>query len=188
MKKLQQISLATIAMLSISANAAVSYGNPSVGQVYAGAKIGQIDANKPKNTTVYGVYAGYNFDQNLGIEAEYLNSDAKDYHADGLEHKYEATSYGAYGTYRYPLNNTSFYAKGKLGVAKTKVEGTAGVVSQKAPLPDPIRVTKSFKEDKTSLAGGIGMGFTQGNFGVEAGYNYLNNDVKTWNAGVHFAF
>lgn len=188
MKKLPHLALLATAMLAINAHAAISYGDSNAGQVYVGAKIGQIDAGKPKNATVYGAYAGYNFDRSLGLEAEYLNSDNKDYNADGLEHKYEAKSYGAYGTYRYHLQNTPFYAKGKLGVAKTKIEGVAGVASENILLPDPIRVTKTYSEDKTHLAGGVGIGFSQGKFGVEAGYTYLNSDVGTWNIGAHFVF
>lgn len=170
----QSLLLVASAVFAINAHAAISYGDPAIGQVYVGAKAGQLDADKPKNAAAYGVYAGYHFDRNLGLEAEYLSSDDKKYHANGLDHQYKAKTYGTYGTYRYHLNNTPFYAKGKLGVAKTKVEDNT--------------TNKSSTQDKTSLAGGIGMGFAQGNFGIEASYSQLARDVNIWNVGVHFSF
>ena len=174
---------------AVSSNAAISYGDPNIGQVYVGAKVGQIDTDKPKKATAYGVYAGYNIDRNLGAEIEYVTSKNADYSDGGLEHSYEASTYGVYGTYRYPINNTSFYVKGKLGIAKTKVDGTSGVYSQKAPIPgEPIRITGSYSTEKTGLAGGVSAGFNQGNIGVEAGYSYLNQDASLWGIGVHLAF
>lgn len=190
MKMLHKVCLTAAACaLVMSANAAISYGNPTAGQVYIGAKVGQLDVDKPKKATAYGVYAGYNFDRNLGAQVEYVGSDNADYANQGKQHSYETKSYGVYGTYRYPINNTPFYVNGKLGVAKTEVEGTEGKISNNNPILDnSTRITKTYSEDKTSLAGGVGVGFSQGNFGVEAGYSYLNKDASLWGIGAHLAF
>ena len=156
MKTLQKtlLALAAGSLVSMGAQAAVSYGNGYTGQPYVGVKFGQFDldvdgADKP---TAYGVYGGYNFDPNFGIEAEYVGSDDADYYNGDID----AKSYGAYGTYRYQFPNTGLYAKGKLGVAKTEVEGKN-------------TLTQNFSDSDTSLAGGVGLGYSVNpKFSVEA--------------------
>lgn len=182
------LALTAASVMTLSANAKISYGN--AGEPYVGVKVGQIDVDKPKKATAYGVYAGYNFDRNLGVQAEYIGSDNADYADKGVQHSYEAKSYGVYGTYHYPINNTPFYVNGKLGVAKTEVEGTEGKISNNNPILDnSTRITKTYSEDKTSLAGGVGVGFKPTkNLGVEATYSYLNSDASVWGVGAHLAF
>ncbi|WP_350650304.1 outer membrane beta-barrel protein, partial [Pseudomonas sp. HY13-MNA-CIBAN-0226] len=71
-------------------------------------------------------------------------------------------------TYRYQFPNTGLYAKGKLGVAKTEVEGdyTAG----------PVRVSNSTSD--TGIAGGVGLGYSVNpDFGIEAEYAMMDSDV-----------
>lgn len=173
------LALATSSVLAVSANAAVSYGANGVGQPYVGVKVGQIDvdvdgANADK-ATAYGIYGGYNFDRNFGIEAEFLGTDDADLTAGNAKGEYDAKTYGAYGTYRYQFAGTPVYAKGKLGVAKTDVQSTSGNIV--------------LDKDKTSVAGGVGLGFQPtANFGIEAGYNYLNADANMWGVGAHLTF
>lgn len=180
MKTLSKAMFATTAALAmtVSANAAVSYGS-SVGQPYVGVKVSQFDvdvAGAPKSTG-YGVYGGYNFDQHLGAEVEYQASEKKDYSIGAARYEYDVKSFGAYGTYRQHLANTPFYAKGKLGVANTKIADTG------------TNNTFSNKEDKTSLAGGVSVGYAPNqNFGIEAGYNYLNSEANAITVGAHIAF
>ncbi|MEJ6066401.1 porin family protein, partial [Psychrobacter sp. 16-Bac2893] len=63
--------------MSAGAQAAVSYGD---GQPYVGAKIGQFmiddgDSNDSfDDATAFGVYAGYNFTPQFGMEVEYVGS------------------------------------------------------------------------------------------------------------------
>ncbi len=97
MKNLQKtlFALAAGSLLSMSAQAAVSHGNAYTGQPYVGVKVGQFDldvdgADKP---TAYGIYGGYNFDPNFGIEAEYVGSDDADYYIGDIN----AKTYGIYG-------------------------------------------------------------------------------------------
>ncbi|MGP5179329.1 outer membrane beta-barrel protein, partial [Psychrobacter aquimaris] len=84
MKTLQKtlLALAAGSLLSMGAQAAVSYGNGYTGQPYVGVKVGQfdLDVNGADKPTAYGVYGGYNFDPNFGIEAEYVGSDDADYY------------------------------------------------------------------------------------------------------------
>ena len=180
MKTLQKtlLALAAGSLVSMGAQAAVSYGNGYTGQPYVGVKVGQFDldvdgADKP---TAYGVYGGYNFDPNFGIEAEYVGSDDADYYNGDID----AKSYGAYGTYRYQFPNTGLYAKGKLGVAKTEIEGNYLSSNSKR---------NTISKDDTSLAGGVGLGYSVNpNFSVEAEYDKLGSDVDLMTVGAQLKF
>ena len=180
MKTLQKalLALAAGSLLSMGAQSAVSYGNGYTGQPYVGAKVGQFDldvdgADKP---TAYGVYGGYNFDPNFGIEAEYVGSDDADYYNGDID----AKTYGAYGTYRYQFPNTGLYAKGKLGVAKTEIEGNYLAENSNR---------KTISKDDTSLAGGVGLGYSVNpNFSVEAEYDKLGSDADLMTVGAQLKF
>ncbi|MBP2279699.1 opacity protein-like surface antigen [Psychrobacter sp. PL19] len=177
MKTLQKtlLALAAGSLLSVSAQAAVSYGNGYTGQPYVGVKVGQFDLDRSgtDDPTAYGVYGGYNFDPNFGVEAEYLGSNDADY---GINGEVDAKTYGLYGTYRYAFPNTGLYAKGKLGVAKTEVEGSGvGVLN--------------FSDSDTSLAGGVGLGYAVNpDFSVEAEYDMLGSDADLMTVGAHLKF
>lgn len=180
MKTLQKtlLALAAGSLLSMGAQAAVSYGNGYTGQPYAGLKVGQfdLDVDGASDPTAYGVYGGYNFDPNFGIEAEYVGSDDANYYNGDID----AKSYGAYGTYRYAFPNTALYAKGKLGVAKTKIEGNS--FSENS---DRRTVSKS----DTSLAGGVGLGYAvNSDFSVEAEYDMLGSDADLMTVGAQLKF
>ena len=180
MKTLQKtlLALATGSLLAVSAQAAVGYGNGYTGQPYAGVKVGQfdLDVDGADDPTAYGVYGGYNFDPNFGIEAEYVGSDDADYYNGDID----AKSYGAYGTYRYQFPNTGFYAKGKLGVAKTKVEGN--YLSSNSS-------RNTYSDSDTSLAGGVGLGYSVNpNFSVEAEYDKLGSDADLMTVGAQLKF
>ena len=181
MKTLQKplMALAAGSLLSVGAQAAVSYGNGYTGQPYVGVKVGQfdLDVDGADDPTAYGVYAGYNFDPNFGMEAEFVGSDDADYRGGDLD----AKTYGAYGTYRYQFPNTALYAKGKLGVAKTEVEGdyTAGTV----------RVSDSTSD--TGIAGGVGLGYmVNPNMSIEGEYAMMDSEVdaKLLTVGAHLKF
>lgn len=174
------LAIATTSVLAIGAQANVNYGTTS--QAYVGVKAGQFNIDKIEghkgDLTAYGVYGGYNFDPNTGVEVEYQSADSDKYKVGNTEYELKAKTYGAYGTYRYNLTNTPVYLKGKLGVAKTEVKDTA-VSNGKI----------STETDKTNLAGGVGIGFKPANnFSVEATYNYLNEDASIWGVGAHLAF
>lgn len=174
------LAVATTTILALSASAAISYGQ--AGQAYIGVKAGQFDIDKivghNGDLTAYGVYGGYNFDQNFGIEAEYQGSESDKYTYLGRQYELKAKTYGVYGTYQHQFVNTPVYVKGKLGVARTEVE-------DKSVGSNSYR----YETDDTSLAGGVGVGFKPtNNFGVEATYNYLSSDANVWGVGAHLAF
>ena len=180
MKTLQKtlLALAAGSLLSVGAQAAVAYGNGYTGQPYVGVKVGQfdVDVDGADDPTAYGVYGGYNFDPNFGIEVEYVGSDDADYYNGDID----AKSYGAYGTYRYQFPNTGLYAKGKLGVAKTEIEGNFLAENSNR---------KTISKDDTSLAGGVGLGYSVNpNFSVEAEYDKLGSDADLMTIGAHLKF
>lgn len=176
------IALAAGTMMTAGAQAAVNYTTGyTAGQPYVGAKIGKFNLDtKQANTTndnpmAYGIYGGYNFDPNFGVEAEFVGSDKADLTRNNIKGKIDAKTYGIYGTYRYTVPNTAIYGKGKLGVAKTEVEGST--------------VGYKYSSDKTSLAGGLGLGFQpMPNVGIEAGYDWTGNNTKLMSIGAHVKF
>ncbi|MGP9830272.1 porin family protein [Psychrobacter sp. AOP1-A1-60] len=170
MRNIQKVLLTLTAgsLLTVGAQAATSYSNGYTGQPYVGAKVGQfdLDIDNADDPTAYGVYGGYNFDSTFGVEAEYVGSDDADYRNGDLD----AKTYGAYGTARYQFPNTGLYAKGKLGVAKTEVEGEGDYTN------GAVRVSNSTSD--TGIAGGVGLGYSVNpDFGVEAEYSVMDSDV-----------
>ena len=95
---------------------------------YAGLNLGRASVSTPsgtvltkKNDTVYGVIAGYQFNQNWGVEAQYTG--AGKFATTTFSGKADTLSVAAIGT--MPVSDTvSLY--GKLGFAstKSKVSGT----------------------------------------------------------------
>lgn len=177
MKTLQKtlLALAVGSLVSVGAQAAVSYGNGYTGQPYVGVKVGQfdLDTNGADDPTAYGIYGGYNFDPNFGIEAEFVGSDDADFYNGDVD----AKTYGAYGTYRYTLPNTAVYAKGKLGVARTEIEANSTIPAL------------SISDSDTRLAGGVGLGYSiNQNIGIEAEYDILSSDANLMSIGAHLKF
>ena len=186
MKTLQKtlIALAVGSLVSVGAQAAVSYGNGYTGQPYVGVKVGKfdLDTNGASNPTAYGVYGGYNFDPNFGVEAEYVGSDDANFYNGDID----AKTYGAYGTYRYTFPNTAIYGKAKLGVAKTKIDGdyTAGAGTATNPY-----YRQNYRDSSTRLAGGLGLGYNVNpNFGIEAEYDIVGSDANLMTVGANLKF
>lgn len=175
------VSVLTASLMAMSANAAISYGTTSdAQQAYVGVKATQID---PKvydinaKTINYGVYGGYNYDQNLGAELEFQGGSSKAYTLNAIPYEYNAKAYGVYGTYRYGFGAMPVYAKGKLGLGATEINTKSKVGTRHA------------KSAKTGVAGGVAVGFNPtSNVGVELGYNHLSSDVRGLSLGAHVAF
>lgn len=186
MKTLQKTLLALVAgsLVSVGAQAAMSYGNGYTGQPYAGVKVGKfdLDTSGASDPTAYGVYGGYNFDPNFGVEAEYVGSDSADFRGGDID----AKTYGVYGTYRYFVPNTALYGKAKLGIARTELdgdyrEGTGSV-------GNPFR-SVSYSDKDTRLAGGLGVGYAVNpDFGIEAEYDIASSDADLMTIGAHLKF
>lgn len=166
MKILQKtlLALATGTLLSVSAQAAINYS----GQTYAGVKVGQYSPDDVKDDALsYGVYGGYKFTPNFGVEAEYLTtSDADAFDDSSEKSEYSADIYGVYATYDYTFPNTALYAKGRLGVAKNKID---------VDYTDKFDSSEneSFGYSDTGVAGGLGLGYNITPMAsVEAMYNF----------------
>lgn len=165
--------LATSAAFATSAQA-VNFTNAS-GQFYAGAKVGQMLIDDPApDLTGFGVYGGYNFDNNFGIEAEYLGSAKKDL-SENVE--FSANSYGLYGTYRYHLEAAPVYLKAKLGYAKSEGKFESKVSSAE------------ITNDVSGFTYGVGAGYKiNNNINAELGYSKIADDASFVALGAHFAF
>lgn len=179
MKTLQKtlLALTATAIMATTANAGI---NATAGQAYVGVKAGQFDVDvdkvKTDKATAYGVFGGYQFDPNWGVEAEFVGSDKADAtFANGTKGEFDEKTYGLYGTYTYNFATAPVYAKGKLGIAKTEVEAKAN--------------GQTTKTDDTGLAYGVGLGYqaTQA-IALEAEYARPESDTGLWTIGAKFKF
>ena len=156
MKLLQKTLLAVTAgaLMSVGAQAAVTYGNAMTAQPYIGAKIGQYDLdNASDEATSYGIYGGAKFTPNWGVEAEYMTTSDEDFDS---AREYSADTYGLYGTYDYTFPGSQMYAKGRLGISKNEVD-----------------VDGYGSESDTGIAGGVGLGYNlASNAAVEIAYDW----------------
>lgn len=174
MKTLQKtlLALATTAIVATTANAGIN----TAGQAYVGVKAGQFDTDyniQEKKQTAYGVFGGYQFDPNWGVEAEFVGGDKAKATVNNNETEVKSKTYGVYGTYNYNFANTPIYAKGKLGIAKTE-----------AKLND-----NSWKDDSTGLAYGAGLGYqATPALSVEAEYAKAEKNTNLWTIGAKFKF
>lgn len=193
MKTLQKTLLALVAgsLMSVGAQAAVSY---NAGQAYAGVKVGQYspDESGVDDATSYGVYGGYKFTPEFGVEAEYLTTTDGDIeYSAAVDSEYSADVYGIYATYDYAFPNTALYAKGRVGFAKNKIDID---ISNKV-----LDVNASTSISDTNIAGGIGLGYNLTPLAsIEAMYNIYPTiegddgvedlDVSGITVGAHYKF
>ena len=193
MKTLQKTLLALVAgsLMSVGAQAAVSY---NAGQAYAGVKVGQYspDESGVDDATSYGVYGGYKFTPEFGVEAEYLTTTDGDIeYSAAVDSEYSADVYGIYATYDYAFPNTALYAKGRVGFAKNEIDID---ISNKV-----LDVNASTSISDTNIAGGIGLGYNLTPLAsIEAMYNIYPTiegddgvedlDISGITVGAHYKF
>lgn len=175
--------------MTMSAQAALNYA----GQPYAGVKIGQYSPDDAEDDAFsYGVYGGYKFTPEFGLEAEYLTTSDTDAFEDSFEKsEYNADVYGLYATYDYTFPNTAVYAKGRLGVAKNEID---------VDYTDKLDASEneSFSMSDTGVAGGLGLGYNVSPMAsVEVMYNVYPTidfddgedlDANGVTLGAHFKF
>lgn len=188
MKTLQKtlLALAVGSLVSVGAQAAITYGDGYTGIPYVGVKVGKfdLDTEGASNPTAYGIYGGFNFDPNFGVEAEYMGSDDADYYNGDVD----AKTYGLYGTYRYYFPTTAVYGKAKLGVARTKIDGDSRETFTDANGNLATRFD-SVSDSNTRLAGGLGLGYAiNQDIGIEAEYDIVGSDADLWTVGAHIKF
>ncbi|WP_201544477.1 porin family protein [Psychrobacter sp. H7-1] len=193
MKTLQKtlLALAAGSLMTVGAQAAVNYGNGMTAQPYIGAKIGQYDLDKADNEAMsYGIYGGAKFTPNFGVEAEYMTTNDEDFTRGANKSEYSADVYGLYGTYDYTFPGSQMYAKGRLGVAKNKVD-----IDSKSLAYNRYDGKKS----DTGIAGGLGLGYNLApNAAVEVAYDWYpkvdnvadkgNLDASGVTLGANFKF
>lgn len=186
------VALAVSSLISVSAQAALFSGTGYTGQPYAGVKIGQYSPDEADDDAFsYGVYGGYKFTSEFGVEAEYLTTSDTDAYEDAFEKsEYSADVYGLYATYDYAFPNTALYAKGRLGVAKNKID-----VEYNDKIIPADSGSASFSD--TGVAGGLGLGYNITPMAtVEAMYNIYPTvdgigediDANGITLGAHFKF
>lgn len=173
------IALAAASVVATSASASVGSVLAS-GQPYIGVKVGQVDIDTPTvpELTGYGVYGGYEFANNFGVEAEFLGTETENLETTGnAEYEIDAKTYGLYGTYKYNFGSTPFYGKAKLGIAHVSADVNG------------LNNSTSLETSTTRAAGGLALGFAPTeNLNVEAGYSRLANDVSMVGLGAHLKF
>lgn len=204
MKLMTAMGAIAIAILASTAHAkeqnTITYNGTKVNQPYVGLKVGQMDTNTTLvlsttavsadgnvsrtevpfatagHTNVIGIYGGYNFDKHFGAEAEFMASAKKDFRVGGIDMEQKTNAFGAYGTFRYDFENTPFYAKAKLGVARTNLDVEAKSLDSK------------LEGHKTGTAYGLGAGYQTGNIGIEATFSRPHKDVDVVSLGASMAF
>ncbi len=188
-------TLTSALFLSVSAHAMTNMEN---GQAYIGAKAGQffIDQDGFDDATAYGGYLGYNSAENVGVEAEYLQTSSEDIKiktTNSLSSKgeFDMDAIGLYGTYRYHFPSMQgLYVKGKLGLVRVglNVEVQSVYAGVTPNSPNVIR-TFNEKEHDFGVGGGAGLGYeVMPNLSIEGEYSYLDEDVQMASLGAHFKF
>ena len=178
-------SIFIVAMTMLVSHAAIAENIDASG-FSLGLTLGQIDFGLPKNSFTYGVKGAYQFNENLGIEGQYLTTDGKEFTANDRRQDFDSQSYGLYGTYNYALNNSPVYLKPKLGVSRTELDI---VKIRDAKLIDATVIQEETSVNKTSLSGGLAVGYRVGDkYILELGYDYLNSDTDAINLGFNYKF
>ncbi len=188
-------SLGAIALFAgaVSANAAYDFNS---GKPYVGVKAGQVSFVDRWNNRIdnwgYGVYGGYEFNGNAGLELEYQRTAPKNLgsNAELIENgtisarsDISIDSYGLYGSYRYQLESLPIYLKGRLGITKNTGTATDSITvvettetKDGANIKNQTTNKQSWVLEQTGLAGGIGVGYqVSPSVSVEIGYNRLPN-------------
>lgn len=157
------ITLLVGSFFSVAAQAA-----PAAQSGYVGAKVGQfmLDDDGTDNlddATAFGVYGGYYFTPNYGMEAEFIASEDADISAYGINGEYNVKALGIYGTARYDFPTNPLFVKGKLGAVVAETEVSV--------------LGYSDSSTDTDLAVGIGAGFAVNpQVDILAEYVMINGD------------
>ena len=175
-----------IAAISILVSNATMAENADASRFSLGLTLGQVDFDLPTSSFAYGIKGAYQFDENIGIEGQYLATDGKEFTANNRRQDFDGQSYGLYGTYKYSLNHSPVYLKPKLGVSRTELDV---VKIRDAKLIDTTVFQEKTSMDKTSISGGLAIGYKMGDrYNLELGYDYLNSDTDVINLGLNYKF
>lgn len=160
--------IAIAATLALLASAASAADQP---YFYAGGDIGstKIDGYSDRETS-YGVFGGYQINQNFGVEANYrVLADFEDF---GADFKGEQVGISAIGT--IPLSN-GFSVFGRLGYNHISAEVKGGGMS--------------YKESDNKAVYGVGLGYAfTPTVSARVEVQKPESDVTNLSAGVSFRF
>lgn len=159
-----------------------------------------VSESKDRHNTAWKLFAGYNINQYVGVEAGYADFGTAKYNYTGVngldgsgERKAEQSSWFAAAKGTLPINE-QFNVFGKLGVARNRVKA-----SYAFDIGAPFNISDSGSSSKTSLLYGVGA---QYNFSEQVGirveyenFGKFGNEADTgrtkvdmWSAGVTFNF
>ena len=180
------------AAVVLAAGLAATGAAQAAGKIYVGGKIGLLDVDPSGCVNCsfdpafnVGAYGGYNMLGNdahwdadlaggtLAVEGEATLTVIKG-DADVLGvtlGDWDMTNIAAYAAYRHPITD-AFYLKGKLGVARYKIETDFG----------------ASLGTETDLAAGIGAGWQVGPGSIEAEITTYEGDILFVTAGFHMSF
>lgn len=177
MTKISALTLA-LAVAGLSSNAFAAEGAGMFLRAEAGVSEGTVrSANKSHESetdSTYGVRGGYFFTKSFAVEAFYTNYYDKS--EGGVDTKATGYGVGIVGkSYLTDSRDTGFYIDGRIGLARTKLEGAL----------DGLGSTDLTKT-RAYIGGGAGYDFNR-NMGVSLNYVYhdsidlpapLNNEVR----------
>jgi len=175
-------------MLALAAGLAAAGTAQAEGKIYVGAKGGLMMANYSgfNDALNLGIYGGFNLlgkdaqyaadlkGGTLAVEGEVTMTPVKGKFTNefGTSGKWDDTSIGLFGAYRYPLTE-AFYLKGKVGLAHDAVSTT---------------VYSAHDKSTTKLALGVGGGWKVGPGAFEAEVTTHEGDVTFLSVGFHMNF
>jgi hypothetical protein len=177
------------ALLAIAGAVAINAAEAE-GKIYVGGKLAIADPDigpRIDNAYTAGVYGGFNL---FGRDAQYAaDLGGGTFSAEGElmltaskgkadPGKWDITSLGAYGVYRYPLGD-KFYLKGRVGLVRYDINTT---------LPPASTSVASKTGVNISAAAGIGGGVKIGPGRIEADITTYESDILTYGVGFHMAF
>lgn len=153
------------------------------GKIYVGAVAGLVELDAPgfDKSVNAGIYGGYNmlgkdshFAADLGggtlaVEAQVTLTAVK---GDAPVGEWDMTSTAVYAAYRHPFGQ-SFYAKGKLGIARYNID---------------LDFAAPQSGTETALSAGVGGGFKVGPGSLELEVTTHESDVYFVSAGFHMTF
>jgi hypothetical protein len=172
--------------LAIAAGLGTAGAAQAEGKIYVGAKLAYTDPDVPQFDSDFtlGMYGGYNlfgkdaqFAADLAggtfaAEGELMMSTSKA--KAGAAGKWDITSFGVYGAYRYPLSE-AFYLKGRVGVVRYNLDTT-------------LACDRSACGINYDLAAGIGGGMVLGPGRLEANITTYQSNVLNYDIGFHLSF
>lgn len=175
MTKISALTLA-LAVAGLSSNAFAAEGANIFLRAEAGVSQGTIGSanggHESETDSTYGVRGGYFFNKSFAVEGFYTNYYDKS--EGGVDTKATGYGVGLVGkTYLTDSRDTGFYLDGRIGLARTKLEGALDGVG-----------SSDLTKTRAYLGAGAGYDFSR-NMGVSLNYFYHDNIDVPGSLGQH---